>query len=333
MGHWRRSETLGQSTPGVQVDDCKETDLDLSLSVFPELAIIIVNFNLKIDTGSCIRSFLESGAVLDQILIMDNRSTDGSLEYLQAEFGPALNITVTQENRGYAYGLNEGIKWLSANRSQAEWYLLMNNDTLVDKAFLREFKKATEKTAFDLLGPLILYYDTPERIWYLGDRIVPGTLITTNPFRGKRGRDIQEVLSAEVLPVDMLNGCSMLVNKKVFEKIGLFEEHNGMYAEEVDFVWRARLAKFQLAAVPAARMWHKISASAKKQKGQTRYQRIRNQIFFYRRYSRLFQLPLMFFFSLSRCIGIGISDCIKKQPDLIRPLIRGWVDGWFGNYA
>ncbi len=67
----------------------------------------------------------------------------------------------------------------------------------------------------------------------------------------------------------------MFVRREVFERIGLFDPSFFMYAEEVDLCWRARAAGFHLACATRAKMWHKISVSADRDRPTTRYMRIR----------------------------------------------------------
>jgi len=293
---------------------------------FPELTIVIINHNLKNDTAECIDSFVGAGASLEQILLVDNASDDGSVKFLQEKFGQQLGIIACPENLGYAYGLNQGIK--KGLERDAKWFLLMNNDTIVAPDFLTELRKATQVgTEYALFGPMIYYYSIPDRIWFLGDRLIPGTLISTRLYRGKEGiKDLPFLV-----PVDFTHGCGMLVKRDVFETVGLFDDWSIIYGEEVDFIWRARLANFRAAGIPSAKMWHKISAFMKSQPPNLRYLRIRNQIRFYRHYARGLQIPVMFTFTIVRALIIGILDLIKKQSQLIGPLIRGWIDGWLGR--
>ena len=209
------------------------------------LAIVIVNLDLKLDTAECIHSLLKAGADLSKIIVVDNGSKDGSIAFLRNEFGPELILIDAVENRGYAHGLNLGIqKGLECN---TEWFFLMNNDTIVDSQFLIELNSATlHNPDCALFGPLILYYSEPKRIWYLGDRLIPGTLITYNPFRGKQDQDDL----SSTIPVDFLHGCGMMVKRMVFEKIGVFDDWSLIYAEEVEFLWRARQAGFGPWAFP-----------------------------------------------------------------------------------
>jgi GT2 family glycosyltransferase len=121
----------------------------------------------------------------------------------------------------------------------------------------------------------------------------------------------------------------MLVRREVFKEIGLLNTSLFMYAEEVDFIWRARLAGYRVGCVTNAHLFHKISLSANRDRPQQRYWRIRNQIFFYRKYTYGMKLALMFFIVLARSLWIGTKDIFHGQKELLSSLIRGWRDGWF----
>lgn len=290
------------------------------------LKIVIVNWNLRDDTLACIDSLLQAGATASQVIVVDNGSQDGSIAAFKERFGPDLTLIANSENLGFAPASNQGAR--CALERDAEWVLFLNNDTLVARDFLAELTTALHQSpSYALLGPLILYHAAPERIWYLGDRLIPGTLITTNPYHRK---SLDPALPA-VMPVDFLNGCALLVKRAVFETVGFFDPDLVMYGEEVDLCWRARLAGFRLGSATRARVWHKVSLSADRVKPRTRYLRIRNQIRFYRRYARGLQRPLMFAFSLLRGLRLALGDLLRRQAGLIPPLLRGWQDGWWGD--
>jgi GT2 family glycosyltransferase len=295
--------------------------------MFSNLNIIIINWNLKVDTIACLRSLIKCGASPNQIIIVDNGSIDGSVKAFKEEFDTSLTIIENSENVGYAQACNQGIKL--AIGKEVEWFLLLNNDTVVAEDFLDQMARANDyKDKFLIFSPLIFYYSNPKVIWYLGDRRIPGTLITTNPYRGK---DYTNNLP-DIMPVDFVNGCGMLVNRTVFEIIGYFDPSYIMYGEEVDLCWKAHLEGFRMASITKAHMWHKISLSANRDKPRARYLKIRNQIRFYRKYSHGLQLIIMFFFSIIRILLICLKDLIKHRNGLLKPLLLGWYDGWQDKY-
>jgi GT2 family glycosyltransferase len=294
--------------------------------MFTDLSIIVVNWNLKDDTRECIESLLNGGASLNQIIIVDNGSTDGSISALRNYYKNSIYIIDAKENLGYAAGANLGIEY--ALSRDYKWLLLLNNDTLVATDFINEMHNAVlNKTDYSIFAPIILYQNNPTTIWYLGNRLIGSTLLTTDMYKNRK---VDQSLPT-LIPTDFTNGCAMMVSRTVFEKIGLFNAKLFMYGEEVDFCWRARLAGFKFACFTSARIWHKISKSSQKMAPQARYLQIRNQIYFYRRYSQGTQKLVYFGFTLFRTILICISDLLKRQFQLIIPSVHGLLNGWFNR--
>ncbi len=291
-----------------------------------KLYIIILNWNLKDDTIACVESLIQAGAAAGQIIVVDNGSSDGSPEAIQGYFKPpplALNLG---QNLGYAGGMNRGIQL--ALDCGAEWLLLLNNDVVVAEKMLVELEKAVAAVPQNtILAPLILDYFQKDRISYVGDRRIFGTLITRTLYRGaKATRTLPDIL-----PVDFFTGCAMLIPAGVFKSVGLFDTRYFMYAEDVDFCWRAQEAGIGLACATEARLWHKVSASSSNQQPTIRYWRIKNQIRFYRRYSQRLQIPVMFLFTLLRSLLIIMKDFFQHHPGLLHSSWQGFWDGWQGN--
>jgi GT2 family glycosyltransferase len=143
--------------------------------VFPNVMIVTVNFNLEHDTVACIHSLVKSGAGLEQVVVVDNASTNDPKELLRETFGGKLVVLTSTENLGYAHGLNLGIDY-ALGKPETEWFLLINNDTEVREDFLHELARAAAPQQYALLGPAIFYMDDPHRIWGFGDTLVPELL-------------------------------------------------------------------------------------------------------------------------------------------------------------
>jgi len=292
--------------------------------MFSDLVIITVNWNLKEDTIECIASLIKAGASPSQIIIIDNGSTDGSIKAFNDNFANSIHIIEAKDNLGYAAGANLGIR--EAMRQKYQWFLLLNNDTIVAPDFIGEMQKAVGNNGgYSILTPIILYHATPTTIWSMGDRRIDHTLLTINPYKNYR----VERNWPEIISVDFTSGCAMMVNRNVFEKIGMLDDSLFMYGEEVDFCWRATQAGFKFACYTSARMWHKVSQSSKIDRSGARYLQIKNQIHFYRRYSHGIQKVLYFVYTLLRTATLSIIDLLKQNINLLRPSVRGWIDGWF----
>ncbi len=292
------------------------------------LYTIVVNWNLKEDTINCVESLFAAGTLAGQVVVVDNGSSDGSVETIRKRFSSSVHLIANEKNLGFGGGSNLGITF--ALECGANRVLILNNDTYVAPTFLRELEQAVHADDhYAIFGPVILFHDSPERIWYFGDRLLPGLLATNSLYRRQNDReDFPPIVS-----VDFISGCCMLIKRDVFEAIGLFDASYFMYGEDVDFCWRARRAGFRLAVATRAKMWHKVSLSAKRDQPTSRYLRIRNQNRFYRMHARGFQFPVMFAFSWLRTIRTGLDDLIHARFRSIAPLFRGWIDGWWKSTA
>ncbi len=297
------------------------------MSAFPGLFIVIINYNLAPDTEACVRSLLAAGADMPQVAVVDNRSTDDSVACLEKAFAGQLQIIQADKNRGYPHGLNLGIQ--KGLQVGAQWVVLMNNDVEVDANFLSAMYSAAQANPnYAILCPLILYYSDPQQIWYFVGKRIPGTLLYWHPFRFKR---LDQVQLPALMTGDFAHGCTLFVQRAVFDKIGLFDDTSLIYGDDADFSFRARAAGFQIAAVAASRMWHKVSTTMNRTKPKTRYLRTRNQIRFYRTHSNLAQRLFLFAFTSLRSASMLVGDLLARHNDLLGPTLRGWAEGWFGK--
>jgi len=288
----------------------------------PLVYVVILNWNLKEETANCVNSVLRSDYSPFRVLIVDNGSTDGSVEFLHSLL-PDVEIVANDTNLGWAAGNNVGIEY--ALQDKADYVLLLNNDTIVDENLLAEMVTVGESgKEIGILGPLILYYDEPDRIWHLGGREsrflpVPRTLAKNQKDRGQ--------FSSPIL-VDYVSGCAMLVKRSVFEVVGLIDPKYFWYYEEVDFCRRAREVGFEIFAVPKARMWHKVSLTAKKTGPFPRYLRAKNRIRFYRQHPHGPHPFLTHLYLWLSALMIVVNDLLQGDIDLARAHLRGMRDGY-----
>ncbi len=288
--------------------------------------IVLVNWNSEQDTLACIDSLLSARISENQIIVVDNGSVDNSLSSIKARHSGKIALIENQTNIGFAAASNQGIDFALSHG--AGWIMLLNNDTIVAKDAFDELGKYMQLQGdYALLSPIIYYFDEPKTIWSAGDKQILGTLITSRKHTGK----LNNPPLPEFYPVDFLSGAALLVRRDVFGAVGKLDPTYVMYGEEIDFCWRARQAGFRLACITTAEIWHKVSQSANRVKPLARYLRIRNQIRFYRKYSRNALLPILFLFSSLRALWLSVGDIIARRFELLAPLARGWFEGWWRN--
>ncbi len=290
--------------------------------------VIILNWNLPVDTLACVNSLLAAGLPPQQILVVDNGSADNSLQQFDAAI-PAVPILPLTQNVGFAGGNNRGIEWALADG--ADWILLLNNDTEVAPTFFAKIAQSLSDSQAKLISPLIFYHPDyadgqDDVIWSAGDVEIGRTLLTRPQYKN-------EHLSANlpaVLTVDFLTACALFVHRSVFAEIGQLDETFFMYGEDVDFCQRARLAGFELACATTAQVWHKVARSSGGGNPQQRIWQTEHQARFYRRYASRWQMPLLFSFTLLRSLRLATRDSWQGEWDRGWATLRGWWRGWWG---
>ena len=226
--------------------------------LYPKVSIIILNWNGLEDTVECLESLKDIDYPNYEIIVVDNGSTDGSCDFLKANF-PYVRLIENNENLGFAEGNNCGIR-----QASGKYVLLLNNDVVVDRYFLKELVNVAESDpAIGAVGAVAYYYDDPQRIWQAAG------MISWNRGRIRIvGRnEVDEGQFNEVTEVDYVPGCSMLVRRELFERVGYLDPKYFVYYDETDWCIRAQRAGYRVLYAPRAKVWHKVSASSKEGSG------------------------------------------------------------------
>lgn len=254
--------------------------------MFPKVSIIILNWNGKKDTIECLESLKNITYPNYEILLVDNGSTDGSVEYFKETY-PKIKLIENEENLGFAEGNNIAIQYI-LNSIDSEYILLLNNDTTVRQNFLEELVNTVEKDKnIGICGPKMLFWDFKGRkdvIWYAGGKAD----LSRGKFYHHNIGEVDSFNEKEPKEVDFISGCCMLIKRDVFEKIGLLDPIYFAYCEDIDFCLRAKKSNFKIIYVPTSIIWHKVSASTKGQfNSKKAYLKYRNTLFLIRKHGKL----------------------------------------------
>ncbi len=225
------------------------------ISPTPHVGIIVLNWNGLEDTRACLMSLRALEGPPVDLYVVDNGSTDGSVEALHREYGAAITLLANRRNLLWAGGNNVGI--VRALADGCSHLLLLNNDTLVDQRLVAELLAAEAQIGPGLFCPKIYYARQADLLWYAG-----GKLSLRRARIGHRGiRDVDRGQYDRLEETDWVTGCAMFAPRAVFDTVGLLDESFELYSEDVDYSLRAREAGYPLVYVPAAKVWHKVSAS------------------------------------------------------------------------
>lgn len=292
----------------------------------PAVAAIILNWNRRDDTLACLGSLQDIDYQNLQVILVDNGSTDGTVAAVRQRF-PDVEIIQNDANLGYAAGCNVALREIL--RREIDYVLLLNNDTVVAHNMLNRLVAVAEASPeAGMLGPTIWHFDTPERLWAGGQRVRPITLSGQPPHGDPHG--------AQPYEVGYIFGCGLLLRRQLLEDVGLFDERFFMYYEDQDLCLRARNHGYRLLIVPAAKMWHKVSASTGGAGTPlNKYYLARSSVLFYAKHTPRLLWPLIVLYrsgSAMRTVGRALRhrqlDVAKSYlRGLTRGLTRGLIDG------
>ncbi|MBI2391079.1 MAG: glycosyltransferase family 2 protein [Deltaproteobacteria bacterium] len=219
------------------------------------LSVVIVNWNSRADLLVCLESLARQTHKDLEIVVVDNGSTDGSVEAVR-ERHPHCVVLAEGENLGFAEGCNRGIA-----ESHGEWIALLNNDTVADRRWAERLVAAAESAppTCGMLQSVLLFMDRPTEINSTG--IVLTAWGSGNDRR--EGERVEDLCEEEIF-CPTAGACAY--RREMLEQIklpvGYFDRDHFMYFEDLDLGWRARLAGWSAMLVPDSIVLHKYQASA-----------------------------------------------------------------------
>lgn len=299
-----------------------------------KVGVALINWNGGEFTIPCIESLLQGTRQPDIIVVIDNASIDASPTTISDTF-PQVSLICNQYNAGFAGGNNQAIEFLLSNGCNYIW--ILNNDTTVDRDCLATLLETAQRypAAAGFSGKI--YYDNPpDRLWYAGAARHP---IHKAPKHFSTDIMDRQAVGGAV-PVDFLSGCCMLVPGWAFQKAGGFINAYVAYSEDSEWCWRVTKLGLKLYYVPLACLWHRLSASIKKNATHNHttslpplaiYLMGRNHLWTVRKHvdGRLFRT-----FCVLVNAGIQLRNCavnlLRGNVRVAWAYIRGLMSGLFG---
>ena len=257
-----------------------------------EIAIIILNWNGWRDTCECLSSLFAEANQNFQVIIIDNASTDDSVQKISAwakgelvvpvgplrvverKFSLALReikrekfekskendyperilLVKSQRNLGFAKACNVGIRY--AIKKNFKYTFLLNNDTTLDNnclASLAEF--LDHHPDYQVVVPKICYYDVPDHVWCFGGKL---TYLNRKKmcYENKPDKNLDHIVDST-----FVSGCALFVRTAIFEQYGLLTERYFFGGEDFEFSKRMVRNNVKMAAIPHAKLYHKVGAS------------------------------------------------------------------------
>lgn len=291
----------------------------------PRIAIVIVIWNGKEDTLACLDSLRADTYPNKHILIVDNGSTDDSVAAIRTQF-PEVEVLQTHQNLGFTGGNNAGIR--HAVQQGADYLYLLNNDTIVEPGALSDLVTCAEANPqYGLLCPVIHYLEEPRDPWFCGARL--------DLRRGLAVHDNSHPPARTDQPYDLpwATGCAVLMRSTLIRDLAGFDDRFFLSVEDVDLSLRVRKAGYQLAAVPSARIYHKVGGQRRNLSPVLHYYAVRNSLLLARLHAGGAYLSAALWIVSSFVRSSLRKDERASVCDCLASVFRGVRDHLIGAYG
>lgn len=296
-----------------------------------KISVILVNYNGKKYNDKCIESILRSTIASNlQVVVVDNASTDHSLELLQDRWkeNSQVKIIPLDKNYGFSKANNVGIEWAMGNG--AEYFLILNNDTEVAEDALEKMIEIQKKTGA-IIVPKIVYADHPDTIWCAGGSF--SKVIWKPVQRGINQKDTGQY--DQSMKCSFANGCSMLLSGKLIRKLGLLDEQFFLYYEDTEYSLRARQKGVPIWYCAKALIYHKVNGSTMgNEKPDNAYYITRNWLICNRKYMENRFTLFLCYFIINRLVWLLIWFMKNKRGNMaaVAEGIKDYKRGISGQY-
>jgi len=217
----------------------------------PLVSVIILNWNQKKFLRRCLNSVLSADYPRIEVLVSDNGSVDGSVELVKKEY-PNVILIENRTNLGFCEGNNVAIK-----RAKGDIIVLLNNDTWVDKNWIKEVVKAASDPEVGIVGCKLLFAGT-NVIQSLGYR---SNLLGHYVNRGFLEVDDGKCDTEKVADVDYVSGAALAIKRSVVDEVGFLDPLFYAYFEDADWCYRVNAAGYKVVVAERAVVHHFGSVS------------------------------------------------------------------------
>jgi GT2 family glycosyltransferase len=240
-----------------------------------DISVIVVTLDRSDLLQSCLSSLLRTASSTSvEVIVVDNGSTDDSLEMLKDKFRQ-VRVIANPTNLGFAKANNQAIPLC-----RGRYVVLLNNDTIVlDGAIQSLLEFMDEHPSIGCVGPQLLNADGSIQPSYMRFPSLVGSWRNFVSARTRRGAKPLPRMEGDFAYVDAVSGACMMLRKVALDDVGLLDEGYFMYAEETDWCYRAKQAGWRTAYYPAGQVIHLGEQTAHKEPArfyvERRYSRVR----------------------------------------------------------
>ncbi len=244
-----------------------------------KIGVFICNYNGKEDLLNCIHSLFRQTIREFDIHVVDNASTDGTVETLQEQFGDQVAVICNPENLGGAGGFDRGLR--TGLEKQYEYIVLLDNDIVLEENVLENMCIYLDTHGeVGLVGSKVMIMDRPDVLQDYGD------YLDFEIFRerfGYGGHKDDESLPPEN-ECDYVPSCAIMIRSEILKKSGTMPVDNFIYYDDIELSHKIRLSGGRIVALGNAKVWHKGGFRKETVNTFGRYYFLRNRLHFFAKY-------------------------------------------------
>lgn len=291
------------------------------------IGIVICNFNKRELVLECVQSVLESKVKNFDIFVVDNASTDGSVEALEEKYGEQITILANQENLGGSGGFNTGLRVV---RDKGYKYVMcLDDDALLDENAIQtlyEYMEANPRVG--MAGCRVYHRQMPDYIQQCG------LMIDFDHYTAQTiGADqLEDGSLPEVIRCDTVATCAVMVRGSVIREahVGMMPEDNFIYWDDMEWGHRIHLAGYEVVTLAAAKALHRMGANTKLPNTFINYYMWRNRTHFFMRYTPEEKLEEMSVHVLSSVFDAMYESMFREEHHIMQTISYAYQDALAG---
>lgn len=239
-----------------------------------EIGIVVCNYNKASYVVKCVESILNSSFRHIDVLVVDNASTDNSVNELY-RFQNRIEIIQNKENLGGSGGFNTGLRRLL--QKQYKYIMLIDNDVILEKEAIKQLYNFMEQEKeVGLAGAKIMKMDYIEYLQEMGAMIDYDNLGVKPFFAGEKDKeDIPDVIYCDYVPA-----CTLIARVEAIKKVGILPENNFIYWDDMEWGYNFNQAGYKVVSYAKSKVWHKGGVTVSNNTFQVYYW-YRNKIKFF----------------------------------------------------
>lgn len=287
----------------------------------PVVGIVTVTYNSERVLEDFLGSIISQCYTDFKLYLVDNASSDGTLDYLKNVSDDRIEIIKNATNLGVAEGNNQGIR--AALADGCRFVLLINNDTVFGATLLGDMLSEIDSYGCEMVVPKMFFHDDPNRIWCAG-----------GAFRRMRGYASLHFGEGELdkgqfsvsRTIEYCPTCCTLIRAVVFEKIGMMDSKYFVYWDDTDFCYRAMKHGLRMVYSPSIKLWHKVSSlTGGKVSLFSQYYGTRNKVYFLLKHRPVAEVILHLWVYWIYLLLLPVVG--KADFDMFKARQRGFFDG------